>query len=72
MRQAKVSWKKFRTIEPAHKQQASQQTYGSTATCLPLENPLRLIMNNYIRFPLSFYMTQKLARNVEGDFIMWN
>ena len=69
MRQAKVSLQKSRTIEPAHRQRATQQTYGSTATCLPLENPLRLIMNNYSRFPLSFYMTQQLARNV-GDFIM--
>ena len=33
--------------------------------------PLRWIINNYIRFPLSFYMTQQLARKIEADFMMW-
>ena len=28
-------------------------------------------MTNYICFPLSFYMAQQLARNIEGYFIGW-
>ena len=27
-------------------------------------------MNNYIAFPLTFYMTQQLAQNIKGDFMM--
>ena len=52
------------------KQRATQQIYANKATCPLQEKPLRLIINNYIRFPLSFYMTQQLARNIEGYFII--
>lgn len=38
-------------------QRATQQLYANDAACRLHENPLRLIINNYIRFPLSFYMT---------------
>ena len=52
------------------KQRATRQIYANEATCRLQENPLRLIMANYICFPLSFYMAQQLARNREGYFMM--
>ena len=60
---------KFRTFEPVHK--AAGHSCANEATCRLQENPLRFIINIYIRFPLSFYMTQQLAQNIEGDFKMW-
>ena len=61
----------FGHLSPRIKQRATQQIYANKATCRLQENPLRLIIDNYIRFPLSFYMTQPLTRNIEGDFMMW-
>ena len=49
------------------KQRATRQIYANEATCRLQENPLRLIMTNYICFPLSFYMAQQLARNIFYD-----
>ena len=62
--------KNFGHLSPRIKQRINPQIYANEATCRLHENPLRLIINNYIRFPLSFYMTQQLAGNIEGDFIM--
>ena len=61
----------FGHLSPRIKQRATQQIYANEATCRLQENPLRLITNNYIRFPLSFYITQQLPRNIEGDLMMW-
>ena len=57
-------------LSPRIKERATQQVYANEATCRLEEKPLRFIINNYIRFPLSFYVTQQLARNIEGDFMM--
>ena len=47
----------FGYLSPRIKQRATQPIYANEATCRFQENPLRLIINNYIRSPLSFYMT---------------
>lgn len=58
-------------LSPRIRQRATQQMYANKATWRLQENPLRWIINNYIRFPLSFYMTQQLAQKIEVDFMMW-
>ena len=57
-------------LSPRIKLTGTQKIYANEATCHLQEKPLQLIINNYIRFSLSFYMTQQLARNIEGDFMM--
>ena len=56
---------------PRIKQRATQQIYANAATCRLQENPVRLIINNYICFSLSFFMTQQIARNIKADFMIW-
>ena len=66
----KIMARNFGHLSPRIKQWATRQIYANEARCRLQENPLRLIINNYIRFPLSFYATQQLARNIEADFMM--
>ena len=64
-----MAWN-FGYLSPRIKQRATQQIYADEATWHLQENLLRLIINNYNRFPLSFYDTTIRLKH-RGRFLMW-